>query len=73
MDRDDTYASDPEYHAAGYPGYFNTLAPEEEEEFEIDGWSGFDEVLDADKPISKEEMIRQLEEMIAPGKDSYGL
>jgi len=77
VDEDDTSSdntsdsdSDLEYHAAGYPGYFNSLAPEEEEEFELDGWSGFDEVLDTDNPITREEMIRQLEEMVAPGQEA---
>jgi hypothetical protein len=40
------------YSASGIPGYFNCLTPEEHEEFEIQAWSGFDEVQDADWPLS---------------------
>ncbi|KAJ7926510.1 hypothetical protein B0H13DRAFT_2313408 [Mycena leptocephala] len=63
MEVNDPYVSDPEYHNAGYTEYFNSLAPEEEE-FEIDGRSRFDDVLDADEPISKEERIRQLDDIM---------
>lgn len=35
-----------EYSASGIPGYFNCLTPEEDEEFEIKVWSGFDETED---------------------------
>ncbi|KAJ7671306.1 hypothetical protein DFH06DRAFT_1177162, partial [Mycena polygramma] len=35
-------------------GYFNVLTPEDEEPLELDGWAGFDEVLDADTPISRD-------------------
>ncbi|KAF7360422.1 hypothetical protein MVEN_00772300 [Mycena venus] len=68
---DNASDSDLEYHPAGYPGYFNSLAPAEEEEFEFDGWGGYDEVLDTDKPgPSRENMIRQLEEMIGPEQEA---
>ncbi|KAJ7349246.1 hypothetical protein DFH08DRAFT_139479 [Mycena albidolilacea] len=68
-DSDSDSASDS--GTAGNPGHFNFLAPAEDEEFEIDGWSGFDEVLDADGPVgSREEMLTQLEEMVAPGRDA---
>ncbi|KAJ7333281.1 hypothetical protein DFH08DRAFT_1020774 [Mycena albidolilacea] len=75
MDIDDTSDSDSDSASdsgtAGNPGHFNFLAPAEDEEFEIDGWSGFDEVLDADDPVgSREEMLTQLEEIVAPGRDA---
>jgi hypothetical protein len=59
-----------EYSASGIPGYFNCLTPEEDEEFEIKAWSGFDEVQDADRPLSREDMIIQLEEMIGPEQEA---
>ncbi|KAJ7615622.1 hypothetical protein DFH06DRAFT_1239646 [Mycena polygramma] len=34
--------------------YFNVPTPEEDEPLELDGWAGFDEVLDADMPISRD-------------------
>jgi hypothetical protein len=61
---------DTEHSASGIPGYFNCLTPEEDEEFEIKAWSGFDEVQDADRPLSREEMIVQLEEMIGPDQEA---
>ncbi|KAJ7271371.1 hypothetical protein B0H12DRAFT_731303 [Mycena haematopus] len=60
--------SESESDHGGYP--FNSLVPEQDADFEMDAWSGFDEVLDADQPMSKAEMIRQLEEMIAPGQEA---
>ena len=50
-------------------GYFNLLDLEGGEAVEIEAWSGFDEVQDRDEPISREEMISRLEEMIGPEDD----
>ncbi|KAF7340818.1 hypothetical protein MSAN_02111100 [Mycena sanguinolenta] len=36
---------------------------------ELDPWRSFDELQDKDEPISREEMVRQLEEMLGPGDD----
>lgn len=71
MDLDDPLASDPEYNSTGYPGYFNILTPEEEDDEDLGGWRGFDEFQDADTPDpSSEEMIAQLEQMFGPDDDA---
>ncbi|KAJ7235816.1 hypothetical protein C8J57DRAFT_1530509 [Mycena rebaudengoi] len=57
------------------PAYYNILSPEmptpeheDDDEFEneSEGWSRFDEVLDADAPLSLTEEVTKLEEMIGP-------
>ncbi|KAJ7248762.1 hypothetical protein C8J57DRAFT_1522234 [Mycena rebaudengoi] len=57
------------------PAYYNILNPEmptpeheDDDEFqnESEGWSGFDEVLNADAPLSLTEQVNELEEMIGP-------
>jgi hypothetical protein len=55
-------------HGGGYA--FNSLTPEQDEDFDLDTWNGFDEALDADEPLSREDMIRSLEETIAPGQEA---
>ncbi|KAJ7037660.1 hypothetical protein C8F04DRAFT_1329948 [Mycena alexandri] len=71
MDLDDPLASDPEYNSTGYPGYFNVLAPDEDDDEDLSGWRGFDELQDADTPDpSREEMIAQLEQMLGPDDDA---
>ncbi|KAJ6501077.1 hypothetical protein C8R47DRAFT_1193439, partial [Mycena vitilis] len=55
------------------PGYFNVLTPEDEEPLELDGWAGFDEVLDADKPILRDDMIAKADEMIGPEGELWAM
>lgn len=47
-----------------FGGYFDPLEPEDAAG--LDDWNGFDEEQDADEPLSRAEMIQQLEEMIMP-------
>ncbi|KAJ7843920.1 hypothetical protein B0H14DRAFT_2778046, partial [Mycena olivaceomarginata] len=39
---------------------------------EVDPWSGFDEFQDLDKPVSREEMMQMLDELLGPGDEPAG-
>ena len=49
-DENEDMVIDSDSESGECPEYFNTLDPEED--LELDGWSGFDEIFDADMPIS---------------------
>ncbi|KAJ6561806.1 hypothetical protein B0H19DRAFT_1259451 [Mycena capillaripes] len=55
------------------PEYFNSLNPEEDENLELDGWGGFDEILDADEPILREQIIAQLDKMLGPDQELWSM
>lgn len=39
-------------------------------EVDIEPWSGFDEFLDVDTPVSLEDMMKQLDEMMGPDNEA---
>ncbi|KAF7374016.1 hypothetical protein MSAN_00282000 [Mycena sanguinolenta] len=72
VDIEDGGASDSDSESQSHSGgdAFNSLAPEPDEDFEVDVWRQFDEELDIDQPLSREDMVRELEEMLAPDQEA---
>lgn len=54
---DSTSCSEPEIHSPSQP------------DLELDPWSAFDEFQDLDEPITREEMRRNLEDMLGPDEE----